>query len=245
MAQKRIVFIHGFTQTAASYKELQKRWDGLWETAELPGHGKARPLGPNETGKDAALRLAEKYERAVYAGYSMGARLAMRTALEYPDKAAGLILISATAGIRDATERESRRRSDEALARHIRESEPEEFLREWLSSPMFARLSSEQANAEARLGYDRNNLADALLKLGPGSEESMWERLPILSSHQIPVLILAGEEDKKYSKTARELKTAIGRTAELRIIKNCGHAVLAEQPEEALARIKSFTAKCR
>ncbi|MCL5048493.1 MAG: alpha/beta fold hydrolase [Firmicutes bacterium] len=245
MPQTKIVFIHGFTQTAKSYATFKKNYGKLWETAELPGHGKAKPLSSEETGKAAVARLVKKYKRAVYGGYSMGARLAMRTALEYPGVTAGLILVSATAGIRDPKERESRRLSDEMLAKRIRHSEPEEFLREWLSLPMFADLSPEQANVEARLAYDRNNLADTLLKLSPGVEEPMWELLPLLSLHAIPVLILAGAKDKKYCKIAYELKDVIGDLAELHIIENCGHAVLAEKPDEALAHIKLFTAKCR
>jgi 2-succinyl-6-hydroxy-2,4-cyclohexadiene-1-carboxylate synthase len=245
MGRRQIVLIHGFTQNAASYRGLSETLFSPYELhiAELPGHGDKEPLVPGQDSRDVALEISSFYGKSVYVGYSMGARIALRIALEHPGSVAGLVLISATAGIQDQDERLQRRLDDERLAKHIREVPVEVFIKEWLAGPLFAHLTPEETGLKERCQNNGDKMASALLALGQGNEEPMWDLLPNLAKNNIPVLILVGANDEKYVEIGRRLHKKIGAISQLDIIDNCGHSVLAEQPIKAAELIMSFIAK--
>ena len=70
-------------------------------------------------------------------GYSMGARLSIGLAAMYPDRIKSTILIGATAGISDESERAARRRSDDRLADEIVEKGIEWFVTYWMAAAHF------------------------------------------------------------------------------------------------------------
>ena len=108
-----VVLLHGFAATP-------RHWDR--GSRQLPP-GRFTPLALNLT--DAAPPSADgvsalvaraPIEHFVLAGYSMGGRLALHTALAIPARVTRLVLISASAGIDDDGERAARRAADESLA---------------------------------------------------------------------------------------------------------------------------------
>jgi len=247
MDKQQIVLLHGFTQNGDVYDDFKEKLSGTCRvfTPHLPGHGGEPPLQPGLGSKEVALRLSGVYGRSIYMGYSMGARTALRVALEHRESVAGLILVSATAGISDDEERRKRHLDDMALAEHIKATPLKDFLREWLSGPLFANLNQDEAALEKRLHNNPNDMADILLTLGLGAEEPMWSLLPELGSSSIPVLILVGANDEKYLKIGHQLRLGIGESAELKVIDDCGHFVIGERPEEVIKLITPFIAKCR
>ena len=117
-----IVLLHGFTQTGASWMPLLEGLRGLGRrvvTVDLPGHGSSDPALDSSDLATAASLVAATAGRAVYVGYSMGGRVALRLALDRPEEVEALVLIGATAGIVDTDERRARQSSDSALAERI------------------------------------------------------------------------------------------------------------------------------
>ena len=97
--------------------------------------------------------LQRSPKRFVLGGYSMGGRIALHVALQAPHRVERLVLVSATAGIEDATERAERRRRDRRFAKEIEQGSIEEFIERWRSKPMFAEDPPEvDALARARPG---------------------------------------------------------------------------------------------
>ncbi len=72
----------------------------------------------------------------------MGGRAALSYAVKYPEKLAGLILESTSAGIADEKLREERVRSDEKIIKIIEEKSIEEFVEYWMNQDLFASLKN-------------------------------------------------------------------------------------------------------
>jgi len=107
----RIVLVHGFTQTSASWARIAGELEADFEvvTPDLPGHGRS-PLPDPGSGLAATARaLGEAGGKAGYVGYSLGGRCCLHLALESPGLVERLVIVGAHPGIVDETERRQRR----------------------------------------------------------------------------------------------------------------------------------------
>lgn len=217
-----LFLVPGFSQTAGAWRDV---------CASLPTTATAHPLEVRvgRTFELTAATLAT-HGRGVWAGYSMGGRLALSIALERPDVVQTLVIISANPGIEDAGERAARRRSDEGMATLVEARGTEAFLDQWLAQPIFGGLDRTEAQRH-RLSSP-SDIARQLRVLGQAAHPPMWDRLGDLS---MPVTVIAGERDEKYAAIARRLATAVGPNAALHIIPGAGHALLQEAPAAVAA----------
>lgn len=227
---RRIVFVHGFTQTASSWgpvasllrDRILPEPDVL--TADAPGHGSLHDVHLDLVG--GSRLLGDTYGRATYVGYSMGGRLALHLALDRPDLVDRLVLLGATPGIVDADERAARRARDEELAAGLERGGLEAFLERWLSQPLFARLQSTPSQIAERRTNTVEGLAASLRMAGTGTQEPLWDRL-----HEIivPVLVLAGALDTKFADVGRRMADRLP-DATFRTVPDAGHAAHLERP---------------
>src|SRR4029453_1771603 len=82
LAGGRMVLVHGFTQTLASWGPLAERLPGRFEVVrvDLPGHGGS---GDVRVGfAEAAGLVGDAGGVGAYVGYSLGGRLCLRLALD-------------------------------------------------------------------------------------------------------------------------------------------------------------------
>jgi 2-succinyl-6-hydroxy-2,4-cyclohexadiene-1-carboxylate synthase len=240
------MLVHGFTQSGSSWdavaSDLRERDGGALDvvTPDLPGHGGATGLDGVADIASAAVALGRSCGPGCYVGYSMGGRVALQLALDEPSVVERLVLVSATAGIEDVDERETRRADDEQLADRIEaagDAGLPAFLDEWLSGPLFAHLSDAEADRESRLVNSAAGLAAALRALGTGSQLPTWERLRTVSAK---TLVVAGERDPKFVALAERMRQAIGSHAELVLVPGAGHAVPFERPGPFAAMVGAF-----
>lgn len=160
-------------------------------------------------------------------GYSLGARVALQAALTYSKNIRRLILISGTPGIIDPDQRSLRRSRDNELAAKLDDSkDTEEFLRGWLGSPMFSRLTTEEANLEERLRNSAEGLASSLRLAGAGAQLPLWDRLVEL---EVPTLLITGMTDVKFTFIGNNM-AATNSKSTLTVVPGAGHAVHLEQP---------------
>lgn len=233
-----VVLVHGFTQSGAAWDPIAGALakSNTVVALDAPGHGASSDVEAGLTeGADLMARSAPS--PATWVGYSMGGRFALHVALRHPAAVSRLVLVSATAGMDDAGEREARRESDEALAERIESEGVEAFVRDWLAQPLFATLPAEAAAVESRLGSTPAGLASSLRLAGTGCQRPLWSELNTLD---MPVLIVAGELDVKYTSLARRLVDGIGPNARLHLIAGAGHACHLEKPDEFLAALTPF-----
>jgi len=243
-AKTPVVLLHGFTQTGRSWLPVvdatQHLAPGLrFVLPDAPGHGLSAPIVAG-LWESADLLAAVVPETADWGGYSMGGRMALHVALAHPSKVRRLVLISTTAGIEGPLERLARQRADEALADRAEAEGTERFLEQWLSQPLFSTLAPEQAGLGARRENAAAGLASSLRYAGTGAQEPLWDRLAELRQREVPVLVMAGALDSKYSRLAHRLARAIGPTASLEIVAGAGHACHLERPAEVGAALAAF-----
>lgn len=226
-----VVLLHGFGQTRSCWGDLASALAGHRAviSVDLPGHGAAGAVEADLwTTADLVVNgISSDDQPAAYIGYSMGGRIALHAALAHPRSVERLVLISATAGIDDEAEREQRHHADLALAQHIERVGIEQFTDEWLAQPLFAGLPPDARYVEERCSNSPAGLAASLRHAGTGSQAPLWDRLEELA---MPVLILAGQDDAKFTKLAERMARTIGSNATLAIVGSSGHTVHLEQP---------------
>jgi 2-succinyl-6-hydroxy-2,4-cyclohexadiene-1-carboxylate synthase len=225
-----LVLLHGFTQTRHSWRRTVQALDGAPRVLvpDLPGHGLA-------TRRTASFPACTAYVRALadgrftLAGYSMGGRIALATALAHPGMVERLVLVGASPGIADDAERAQRRAADDALAERIERIGVEAFAAEWEAQPLFEGQPERVAAAAHadRLRNTPEGLAAALRGLGTGVMTPLWDLLHELAA---PVTLLAGERDEKFRAIAERMAERLPR-AEVHVVPGAGHAAQLERPD--------------
>jgi len=231
-----LVLVHGFTQTGRS-------WEPVSDALRRAGLGPERteivaPDMPEGTGLgDVASTLAAQCGPARWMGYSMGGRVALHVALARPDAVERLVVVGATGGIEDPVDRATRRETDEGWAAMAERAGVARFLEQWLAQPMFASLPRNAAGIDARLMNTAATLAHQLRTLGTGAQAPLWDRLGQI---EMPVLVVAGERDAKFTALGRRLVAAIGPNATMALVPNGGHACHLEDPDGFAATVVPF-----
>jgi 2-succinyl-6-hydroxy-2,4-cyclohexadiene-1-carboxylate synthase len=237
--QEDLVLLHGFAGTRRS-------WDGVLSHLEgeryrplaldLPGHGEL--TGQRRIDFAAAIGsvLERSPRRFALCGYSMGARIALQIALSAPERLSRLVLVAGGAGIADRDERAARSAADRALAEEIEAAPIEGFVERWCAQPLFA-ADPVAVQELARADYRRNDpaaLAAALRGLGTGEMDSMWARLPELTT---PIVLVVGDRDAKFQEIAWKMIESLPE-ARLRIVSG-GHRLPLECPAAVALAIGS------
>jgi 2-succinyl-6-hydroxy-2,4-cyclohexadiene-1-carboxylate synthase len=230
-----VVLLHGFTQTRQSWRRTIAAGRYRAIAPDLPGHGLASERRPASFAACAAYVRALADGPCTLAGYSMGGRIALYTALTLPGLVERLVLIGASPGIADAGERAARRRADETLADRIEAIGVEAFAEEWGAQPLFAGQDPRVAAAAHadRLRNTAHGLAAALRGLGTGVMEPLWDRLAELT---MPVTLVVGERDAKFRAIAERMAPAIA-DCRIEVVAAAGHAAQLERPEAVAAAI--------
>jgi len=251
-SNQTLILLHGFTGSAAGWgHQMDTLADyGLRIIAlDMLGHGQsdapkaAKRYSIEHCQKDILAALQElgvKKGHAIILGYSMGGRIALYAAFSGFFRA--LILESASPGLEDPAEREERRTSDEALAASIEREGVPAFVERWERLPLFASqkmLSVEYREAlhKQRLQNNATGLAQSLRGVGTGVQSSLYAQLPTL---HIPVLLIAGELDTKFSMIAKHMARELPRS-QLHIIPAAGHTVHLEQPQLFTSLVGDFS----
>jgi 2-succinyl-6-hydroxy-2,4-cyclohexadiene-1-carboxylate synthase len=242
---ERVVLVHGFTQNGRSFEQIVRRLASSYEvvTVDLPGHGGSTDVAARDLDETARL-VGEVGGAATYLGYSLGGRVCLTLALASPHLVDRLVLISATAGIIDATERASRRISDDHLADELDPPngagiDLDSFLDRWLAQPLFADLGPEAQDRGPRRENTPAGLAHSLRTVGTGTQIPSYERLGEITA---PTLLVAGSKDEKFSALARAMAAAIGPQAAVALVEGAGHAAPFEAPERFLALVGEWLA---
>jgi len=246
-----LLVLHGFTGSGRSLLSFARAWPGFTTLAvDVIGHGHSEsPADPARytmshciDDLDALISILG-YDRVALLGYSMGGRIALRFALEKPDRLWALVLESASPGITDEAERQARVASDEALAQRLEREGLETFIDYWQSIPLWASqaaLPQEKRDAlrAQRLQNDVTGLANSLRGMGAGADPAVFDLLPSLN---VPALVMAGDLDTRYRDLAGQM-TAVMPDAEVCIINDAGHAAHFEKPEAFAQAVARFLA---
>lgn len=244
-----LMLVHGFAGTLEDWRPLAGALEPGRTIAalDIPGFGKS---GVPHGGFYTAGALATIQRRAIEAlgleeyilvGYSMGGRAALHYAVQQPAGLKGLALLSASAGIASAEERERRKASDEELISYIEQHSTKEFAKKWLALPLFSglhRLPERQfLQVEKRkTEVTKEGLINSLRGFGQGVMPPLHD---VLKDVKAPVLLLSGEEDKKYCSLNAEMKELFADALHI-ILPGATHSLHLEKPDAVAAAIKTF-----
>jgi 2-succinyl-6-hydroxy-2,4-cyclohexadiene-1-carboxylate synthase len=227
---RRVVLVPGFTQTSSSWRDVIAILEESCEVVpfEIPAR---------DTIAATTSALGARGRRAIYVGYSMGARLCLRLALDQPATVLGLVLVSASPGIGDPEARAARIASDDELAGSIARVGVPAFIDEWLAQPMFATVPPDAPGVDDRRALSPAYLAHCLRVLGAGSFEPMWDELRDL---EMPIALVTGRSDHRYDAIAEQMLECI-RSEVVHVRLEGGHALPLENPAVLGGFIAAFT----
>ena len=231
--------LHGFSENLQTWDHLNlSNWQII--SLDLIVHGesdKPEKIEPYQLSNILTdLReIIEHYRRGqnfVLLGYSMGGRLALNYALDFPENLTYLILESASPGILSESDRLARRQADEKLAEKIEQNGSTWFADFWKNQTIFSsqkRLPEQVQRDIWQMRADNlpSALAETLRATGQGNLPYLAHRL---SELKMPILYLSGELDSKYSRIAKEIFQPLKKVKHI-MVPNCGHNIHLEAPQ--------------
>lgn len=235
-----LLLVHGFMGSGASWAEFVPALAANAEilAVDLPGHG-LTPAPPDparasveETADDLAAILDRlELGPAAIIGYSLGARVALRLAVEHPAAVSRLVLESPSPGFDGEAERRARREADEALAAALDTGGLAAFVESWEGQPVFASQASlppdrRELIRRERLANDPAGLATSLRGAGQGTMEPLAGRLDAVAA---PTLVIAGALDPIGRRRAELVAGRIPR-ARIAVVPDAGHRIHLERP---------------
>jgi len=245
-----VLFLHGFMGDKTDWRgDIVPYFEDDYFTVaiDLPGHGETAVNGPDilynmSNTARAVLEHLEKQniKKCHLAAYSMGGRLALYLLVYYPEIFDKAILESTSPGLKDPMEMLQRMKYDYDLAVQLKKNDFREFLENWYNQPLFAGIKKDRERFDQlfqrRLKNDPKELALSLQNMGTGIMPSLWVDLKNIKNK---ILFVAGENDAKYKKLAYEMDDLCERS-DVCIIKDCGHNVHFEKPQEYIEQVKQF-----
>lgn len=242
-----LLVLHGFSGDASTWHEVIERLADHFQfiAIELLGHGASD--APADVAsywmQSLAADIVDLLDELAVAnpfllGYSMGGRLALFLAREFPCRFRALVLESASPGLADEGERAERRRRDDALADAIEVNGLGWFVAHWESLPLWSTQSDElvRAQRKQRLNNSARGLANSLRGMGAGVQPNQWGRLPEIAA---PTCLIVGEHDDKFRQINQAMEKAISR-ASLTIIPGAGHNTHLEDPDAFCQSLRTF-----
>jgi 2-succinyl-6-hydroxy-2,4-cyclohexadiene-1-carboxylate synthase len=243
-----IVFLHGFTGRAANWEFIFDKLPPNFSpiAIDLIGHGETD--SPHNLKYYSCTGIVQQLDSIfsqlnlnnfIITGYSMGGRAALAYSIRCPQRVRAAIFESTTPGLEDITAQKERVEIDLLLAEKINREGIESFINFWFDTPLFRSLIRMPNFLEEKNKRLKNNpigLINILSGFSTGLMKSCWSKLPEL---KIPVLLITGELDEKYTMINQAIKLKVHQ-AQHTIIPACSHNVHLEKPELFTKLVSEF-----
>lgn len=208
---------------------------------DLRGHGQTTLGLPDGTlrqlGADlVALMDAIGIDRAAIAGFSLGGTIAMRVAIDHPERVGALALVATSSRVGRSASDWYRQRVEmvERNDPHLRDTLDQDTADVYAESPDELEeglLIRRQSTADPR-GYGNACAAMAALNASPLDPE--------LDRITAPTLIIASDLDKHCPPKAAEIIAAGIKASRLEVIPGAGHPIPVEKPRELAHSMIAF-----
>jgi pimeloyl-[acyl-carrier protein] methyl ester esterase len=225
-------------------------WDGFVPLLEpffrvlrvdLPGHGGSGWAGETTLDDMTAAVLAAAPATAAWAGWSLGGLVAMRAALQAPDRVRDLVLLASTPCFV--------RRPDWqcALLPALLDTFAAELQQDYLRT--LNRFLALQVRGSDNGGAVLRMLRTRLLTKGEPVPEALRAGLAILRNTDLregigavacPVLVVAGERDTLVPLAAARAAAACMANANVEVIAGAGHAPFIARPQVVAGLVHAF-----
>jgi len=237
-----LVFLHGWGQSAQIWHGQRQHFSPDWPISmpNLPGHGGTADAPASEWAETLLASLPE--EPSILVGWSLGGMMAMQMAAAFPQRIAGLVLVSTTPCFRSKFGWEHG--CPDAVFRNF-ESGVKENLAKAMSR-FFALmlhgddLTRPEYNAIARAAVDRTHpvsadgLRQGLSLLGD------LDLRDLLNGIKAPCLIMHGDQDAVVPPAAGEYLASHISGAAFEPFEGCGHALFLTQAGKFNQRLEGW-----
>jgi pimeloyl-ACP methyl ester carboxylesterase len=230
-----VVLVHGAGASSVTWIDVLRRLSVRRRTIapDLPGHGQSDPWHTPTVDmyRDAVGTVCANLGvgRAILVGHSMGGAIALRTALGFPDKVAGIVIVGIGARIKvppalhAVVERDFGSFPELVAKGSYSPSTAREIVERWQAVLVQAPQEIVAADFHAIDGFD------------------LRERLPEIKT---PALVIGGEDDLfAPPKFVRELGAGLP-NARTVMLPHAGHNLHHEQLEHFHAALDPFLAEC-
>ena len=245
-----ILFLHGYTGCAEDWFPVFEQMPGKYNyiALDIIGHGKSdAPSNPsyyNIESITAQIKIIKDHltpNKIFLLGYSMGGRIALSYTVAYPEDIKGLILESASAGIKNDAERQKRYEDDLKLAEFIETHTLEEFIETWSDQELFntqRRFSNDKLKkirkkkaSGSKIGY-----ANSLKGFSTGIMPPVHDKLKKIP---LKILLITGDLDSKFTGINARLAKRFFK-AKHKIVRNSGHSTHLEEPKRFVEIVLNY-----
>ncbi len=230
---EKILFLHGAGGSTASWhfqKELQRVCEVV--LIDLPGHGRSGGEGLRDIGgyvESVRTVITENGLEGCYvAGHSMGGAIALSLALAAPKLLAGLILVGTGARLKVFPE---------ILEGILNDKEGT------VQAIMGFAFSKKAPPDMVETGFAQMTASPKEVIHGDFSACNQVDLMEGVKSIDLPALIIAGADDRLTPLKYGEYLNREIRGSRLSVIRDAGHMVMLEKPEETNRAIEAFVAR--
>ncbi len=245
-----VLFIHGFTGCVEDWFPIIEQMPAKYNyiALDIVGHGKSDAPSDSSHYNIESIVMQIKYvkdyltpNKIFLLGYSMGGRIALSYTVAYPEDVKGLILESASAGIKNDEERQKRYEEDLKLSEYIETHTLEEFIEMWSDQELFntqRRFSNDKLKkmkkkkaSGSKIGY-----ANSLRGFSTGIMPPVHDKLKKIP---LKILLITGDLDSKFTGINARLTKRFFK-AKHKIVKNSGHNTHLEEPKRFIEIVTNY-----
>ena len=237
---RAVVLIHGFGVNRSIWEKLE---EGLAEEytvviPDLPGINFSDRLdkGSMELYADAMFEIvhAEKLEKPVIIGHSMGGYITLALMEKHPDLASGFGLFHSSA-LADNEEKKAVRQKTATFI----ENHGSKAYMETAAANFVGDEESEQELLAQVLKIASDFTPETMIQQTLAMMERP-DRTDVLSSSKVPVLFIIGEDDKLMPKDVLLEQVSLPEKSQVTILKESGHLGMLEESEKSIEAMKQF-----
>ncbi len=233
-----VLFVHGTGQDHSIWllpTRYFARHDRNVLAVDLPGHGRSSgaPLGRVEAIADCLIGVldAAAVETAAIVGHSLGSLAALSAAARYPERVRAIALVGTCVPMPVSASLLEAAKNDR--------QEAIEMLTTWGFSDR-AQLGGCPTPGKWMMGAERRLMeraAPGVIHADLTACNEYATGLEDAEKVRCPALLILGERDRLTPARSAQRLAATLPNAETVILKGCGHAMLAEQPDPVLDQL--------
>lgn len=242
-----LVLVHGFCEDSRIWETITPALQAKHRVVlvDMAGFGKSALDSSKELESidDIADRLAFTLQQAgiqkcCVVGHSMGGYVTLAFAQKYPDMLTGWGLFHSTAYADTDEKKENRLKQ----AEFVGENGTEPFVKVLIPS-LFAANQNYAAQIEQTLERAKEctpfGIMNALLAM-----RQRPERLEVLKTSNVPVLIIAGAEDSVIPVEKLSYQASLPQQCQFELFEKSGHMGMVEEPQKSINALNNFMALC-
>lgn len=248
-AGRPVVLLHGWCMSSAVWKF---QYEGLAAAMrllapDLRGHGRSRQIAAGLTFNTFVNDLIDfcevlKLGEVVLVGWSMGGQIALQACAEYPDRFAGLALVSATPCFTAADDFPFGLAANEAIGMRLKVQRNTRRALDGFYTRLFAagELESHAGAAEIRQLLTDIATPETFAVLDALESLTLTDMRHLLSEISAPTLIINGAQDRIcLPQASRYLKEHIDNAGQT-VFSQCGHAPFLTYSRQFNGEISRF-----